>query len=168
MKKKKGVTLVELMVVVAILPVLAGFAIPMYNADVNRRSLQEATDTLGAIKDAVVNYLSETGAMPDWPIGFGNYNLNEPGIFGALGVQVPESLGPGRGRKWLYRTGDHTNGGSVNGPYTIRATGQAAADIGSLHGQWVEVQGNWDAVNGEFTAWSWRSSAGIKASWLPD
>jgi type IV pilus assembly protein PilA len=165
MRNTKGFTLIELMIVVAIIGILAAIAIPMYTSNVNKAKLQEATDSLGAIKDEVANYVSDTGAMPDWAIGSGNTNLGEAGILGALGVQVPESTGGGGGRKWTYRTIDNTGGG---GTYDIRAIGGAQADIGSvLAGQWVECNGTWNAANGVFTNWTWQSSAGIKASWLP-
>jgi prepilin-type N-terminal cleavage/methylation domain-containing protein len=168
MRNKKGFTLIELMIVVAIIGILAAIAIPMYTANVNKAKLQEATDCLGAMKDEVANFVADTGSMPDFPIGSLAYNLGEAGIIGALGVQVPESTGSGGGRKWLYRTIDNTTGGSVDGTYDIRATGQLAADIGSvLAGQWVECRGTWVAATGVFTKWDWFSSPGIKASWLP-
>jgi type IV pilus assembly protein PilA len=164
LRNKKGFTLIELMIVVAIIGILAAIAIPMYNANVNKAKLQEATDCLGAIKDEVCNYASDVGGPPA--------SLGEGGILNTLGVQVPESLGgtaaaPG-GRKWIYNTIDNTALGANDGTYEIRATGQAAADIGSvLSGQNVRVIGTWVAANGVFTAWQWNASAGIRQSWLP-
>jgi prepilin-type N-terminal cleavage/methylation domain-containing protein len=157
MMNKKGFTLIELMIVVAIIGILAAIAIPMYNANVNKAKLQEATDALGAIKDEVCNYVSDVGA--------GTGNLNEGQVLTILGVQVPQSTGTAGGRKWVYRTVDGSAGG---GTYDIRATGGAAGDIGSvLAGQWVEVRGTYDPANGVFLSWDWFSSAGIKTSWLP-
>jgi type IV pilus assembly protein PilA len=157
MRNRKGFTLIELMIVVAIIGILAAIAIPMYNANVNKAKLQEATDTIGALKDEVCNYVSDVGS--------GTGNLNEGQLLTTLGVQVPLSLGTALGRKWVYRTVDGTAGG---GTYDIRATGGAAGDIGSvLAGQWVEVRGTYDAANGVFQRWDWFSSAGIKATWLP-
>ena len=98
MTNKKGFTLVELMIVVAIIAVLAGIAIPMYSANVNKTKLQEAVDTLGAIKDEVCNFAAETGVPPP--------DLPDNQILATLGVQVPRSLGRAGGRKWWYRTQD--------------------------------------------------------------
>jgi type IV pilus assembly protein PilA len=157
MMNRKGFTLIELMIVVAIIGILAAIAIPMYNANVNKAKLQEATDTLGAVKDEVCNYVSDVGA--------GTGNLNEAQILTTLGVQVPLSTGTAGGRKWIYRTVDATAGG---GTYDIRATGGAAGDIGSvLAGQWVEVRGTFVPANGVFTSWDWFASAGIRTTWLP-
>lgn len=162
MMNKKGFTLVELMVVVTIIPVLMGIAIPMYNADVNRRSLQEAVDTLGAIRDGVVSYAADNGVPPpscaDWS-----------DILNYIGVQCPLSLGPAGGRKWVYRTIDNTSGGAADGTYVVRATGGLAGDIGSvLEAVVVYCVGTWDAGNGVFTDWAWGSPDARVDSWLPD
>ncbi len=162
LRNKKGFTLIELMIVVAIIGILAAIAIPMYNANVNKAKLQEATDTLGAIKDEVANFSSDQGGPPG--------SLAEPGILTTLGVQVPESVGQAGagGRKWIYATVDNTNLGANDGTYVVRATGGAAADIGSvLANEVVRVTGTWVSANGVFTVWNWSASAGIKTSWLP-
>ena len=98
MRDKKGFTLIELMIVVAIIGVLAGIAIPMYSANVNKTKLQEAVDTLGAMKDEVCNFAAVTGVPPP--------NLADNQILANLGIQVPQSLGSAGGRKWRYRTRD--------------------------------------------------------------
>ena len=98
MRNKKGFTLIELMIVVAIISISAGIAIPMYSANVNKTKLQEAVDTLGAIKDEVCTFAGETGVPPP--------DLADNQILATLGVQVPESLGRSGSRKWLYRTQD--------------------------------------------------------------
>jgi hypothetical protein len=132
----------------------------MYNANVNKAKLQEATDTLGAVKDEVANYVSDVGTVPG--------SMGEGGVLNVLGVQLPESLGSAGGRKWLYNTIDNTAGGTADGTYVIRAVGQAAGDIGSvLAGQNVRVEGQYLAARGVFTRWDWASSAGIPATWLP-
>jgi type IV pilus assembly protein PilA len=98
MRDKLGFTLIELMIVVAIIGVLAGIAIPMYRNNVNKSKLQEAVDTLGAIKDEVCNFVSDNDALPP--------NLADGQILATLGVQVPQSLGAAGNRKWWYRTRD--------------------------------------------------------------
>ena len=103
MMNKKGFTLIELMIVVAIIGILAAIAIPMYNSNMNRARMQEAVDTLGALKDEVANITSDTGALPI-ALAFETDTDGIPSIMGILGVAVPQSTGSGGGRKWTYRT----------------------------------------------------------------
>jgi prepilin-type N-terminal cleavage/methylation domain-containing protein len=103
MKNKKGFTLIELMIVVAIIGVLAGIGIPMYNSNVNKAKLQEAVDSLGAMKDEVCTFAGANGHPP------GNLHEGPPDtILSTLGIQVPQSRGQAGagGRKWTYSTQD--------------------------------------------------------------
>jgi len=160
MRNKKGFTLIELMIVVAIIGILAAIAIPMYNANVNKAKLQEATDTIGAIKDEICNIAADTGAPP-LASADGQILLN-------LGVQVPQSLGPAGNRKWWYSTVDNTNGGVADGTYIVRATGGLVGDIGSVLQQvQVNCTGTWVAANGVFTVWAWSSPNAKVDAWLP-
>ena len=62
--KEKGFTIIELMIVVAIIGVLAAFAIPAYNDYITRTQVGEAVELLGALKAP----LQEYGASEDsWP-----------------------------------------------------------------------------------------------------
>ncbi len=162
---KKGFTLIELMIVVAIIGILAAIAIPMYNSNVNKAKLQEATDTLGAIKDEVANYASDIGAPPP---SLGLETGLPLSILATLGVAVPQSMGAGGNRKWMYTTVDNTAGGTAVGTYDVVATAGASADIGSvLATHWVATQGMWDPANGVFTNWAWLSDDGTIQGWLP-
>ena len=163
MRNKKGFTLIELMIVVAIIGILAAIAIPMYNANVNRARLQEATDALGAIKDEVCNVAADTGAPPPASAATADILTN-------IGVQCPLSRGPAGGLKWAnYETIDGTAGGTANGDYTVRATAGNAANIGSvLAGSQVDCVGSWNRANGVFTRWRWEClNNATVAAWLP-
>ncbi len=60
LKNKKGFTLIELMIVVAILGILAAVAIPMYINYQNRARMAEAPVSIDAIKKGVISNLPRT------------------------------------------------------------------------------------------------------------
>lgn len=62
---KKGFTLIELMIVVAIIGVLAAVAIPAYSGYVKRARMTEVTNAMGALGSAAVEIYQASGNMPD-------------------------------------------------------------------------------------------------------
>ena len=61
---QKGFTLIELMIVVAIIGILAAIAIPAYTDYTNRAKVTEAVGALAAAKTSVSEYYTSQGAMP--------------------------------------------------------------------------------------------------------
>jgi type IV pilus assembly protein PilA len=68
MKKslQKGFTLIELMIVVAIIAILAAIALPAYQDYVARSQVSEAMSLTSGARTAVAEYYAERG---DWPTG---------------------------------------------------------------------------------------------------
>jgi type IV pilus assembly protein PilA len=59
---QQGFTLIELMIVVAIVGILAAIAIPAYSDYVVRSKVSEAMASLGACKTSVAEYIATKGA----------------------------------------------------------------------------------------------------------
>ncbi|MGN8158834.1 pilin [Salinisphaera sp. SWV1] len=64
MKKQQGFTLIELMIVVAIIGILAAIAIPQYQDYTTRAKMSEAISFASAAKTSVSEYYETQGKMP--------------------------------------------------------------------------------------------------------
>jgi type IV pilus assembly protein PilA len=64
MKKQQGFTLIELMIVVAIIGILAAIAIPAYQDYTIRAQVSEGLSLAGGAKAAVSEYTMDTGRFP--------------------------------------------------------------------------------------------------------
>ncbi len=78
MKNQQGFTLIELMIVVAIIAILAAIAIPQYNDYTARAQLGEAVTLTGGLKTPISAAFSEDAAatscdVPDGAVSSGKY-----------------------------------------------------------------------------------------------
>ena len=64
MKKQQGFTLIELMIVVAIIGILAAIAIPAYQDYTIRAQVSEGLNLAGGAKAAVTEFFQDRGVMP--------------------------------------------------------------------------------------------------------
>jgi type IV pilus assembly protein PilA len=64
MKKQQGFTLIELMIVVAIIGILAAIAIPAYQDYTIRAQVSEGLNLSGGAKAAVTEYFQDQGTFP--------------------------------------------------------------------------------------------------------
>src|SRR3982751_6029935 len=62
LKNQKGFTLIELLIVLIILAVLVGLAVPLYTANVRRSFRAEALQVLGAARDAEIRFFAANAA----------------------------------------------------------------------------------------------------------
>ena len=132
MKKECGFTLIELMMVVTIIGILSALAVPMYSDNVRKTKVQEAVDTIGAMKDEIGTYVSERGFPPP-------RCDTHTQVLDTIGVQVPEN------GKWRYRIRDNS---------LIVASAQASLG-GTLGGGWIRCTPQIDLANRVITQWQW-------------
>jgi len=64
MKKQKGFTLIELMIVVAIIGILAAIAIPAYQDYTIRAQVSEGINLASGAKAAIAEYFMDSGNLP--------------------------------------------------------------------------------------------------------
>ena len=64
MKKQQGFTLIELMIVVAIIGILAAIAIPAYQDYTIRAQVSEGLNLSGGAKAAITEYYQDQGELP--------------------------------------------------------------------------------------------------------
>ena len=64
MKKQQGFTLIELMIVVAIIGILAAIALPAYQDYTKRAKVSEGLSLAAGAKTSVVEYFASVGSFP--------------------------------------------------------------------------------------------------------
>ena len=126
-RSKKGFTLIELMIVVAILGVLAAIAIPAYRDYVKRARMSEVLSVFAAVATGVNEYHSVLGFFPSQSYGSNNlaffsetyatitlnnsgdstYNI---GIVANFNPNLDLALVGGEGELWMEVTYDATTG----------------------------------------------------------
>jgi type IV pilus assembly protein PilA len=73
-KVQKGFTLIELMIVVAIIGILAAIAIPAYQDYVIRSQVSEGLTLASSVKTSVAEYFADRGT---WPVDIGDLGITE-------------------------------------------------------------------------------------------
>ncbi|MCG7498164.1 pilin [Vibrio sp. Of7-15] len=74
MKKQKGFTLIELMIVVAVIGVLSAIAIPKYQEFAQKGAVSSGIATLSGLKTNIEDYMASNGSFPSTSSAVGAIN----------------------------------------------------------------------------------------------
>jgi len=85
MKKQSGFTLIELMIVVAIIGILAAIAVPQYQQYTNKAKFTEVVNATAPMKNAVEICITSLGLTTGTIAGCGNGSNGMPAAQGAYG-----------------------------------------------------------------------------------
>ena len=137
MKKQQGFTLIELMIVVAIIGILAAIAIPAYQDYTIRAQVSEGLNLSAGAKAAVTEFFQDQGAMP--------------ADNATAGLEAAANI-----------TGKYVQSVTVaGGQITVLYGGDANANIGGAT-LTLTPQPNLGSVE-----WNCANGAGLQNKWLP-
>ncbi|MCX5657502.1 MAG: prepilin-type N-terminal cleavage/methylation domain-containing protein [Candidatus Omnitrophica bacterium] len=77
--KKKGFTLLEVLVVIIIIGILAALALPQYMKTIKKARIAEAASNIGSLRGAEIRYYQENDKMVTGD-DFGNLDIEDPNL----------------------------------------------------------------------------------------
>ena len=148
MKNQKGFTLIELMIVVAIIAILAAIAISQYQDYVIRSQVSEGSSLADGVKTAVGEFVNNYGRWPN--------ATTADGFNTSFGLSLPASI------IGTYVGSVSSVDGVISAHYQSASPFKANVAIDELSLQFSPI-----THAGSITWVCKPSSTGLKAKWLP-
>ena len=147
---QKGFTLIELMIVVAIIGILAAIAIPAYSDYTIKSRVSEGASLSGSAKTAVDIYFSENGTLPPVATTHDELAISSPGSYKAKYVSS-------------VSVGTNGDGAGAVGVITILLKSDTTIGLGDAAGETIIYT---PASNGG-SALQWSVTGTVPAKYLP-
>ena len=124
----KGFTLLELVVVIVILAILAGLAVPRYMRTVNRSRSNEALQTLGYLRESAERYYARYSSYSGIANDFGNLDFSPTDVSGTASWTYAAS---GQAAEAYTFTATYTAGAASDKVTLSKAAGGAVTITGA-------------------------------------
>ena len=147
MKNQKGFTLIELMIVVAIIAILAAIAISQYQDYVIRSQVSEGSSLADGVKTAVGEFVNNYGRYPNATGNASNYSM---------GLALPNSI------TGSYVSSVTTDGGLITARYSSTGLFKSNVKINGLALEFSPI------THAGSISWTCKpESAALLDKWLP-
>ncbi len=139
MKSKRGMTLIELMIVIFIVGIMAAIAIPIMRGRIDSAKWSEANRTAGTIRRAVRTYIVEHGDRKNYQGLSGT--LNMPSVYKKLGFESKDLSG-----SYFYQGDYELKNVTADPPGCVVEVKSSHAEGPPGRGT-LDADGNWSVVD---------------------